>query len=432
MLDVVGKSEITIDMAGPPKPSWMNGERSRAGVRGHEKIKAHGSEGRVWMVAAQRERTDTQRVDAGLAMVRAWAAGRRGRQRLLHLRETLFVIAVALSLLPSVGNVSGAAAPTPSDNRARPGGGGTWSKAVVGTPRSNSLASVSCTSTSFCVAVSENGFTYRYDGKSWTPGPNMGGQEGASINSVSCSSPSLCVAVGPKGYVYGYDGARWTARQNVGRALTSVWCTPDATACDAVSQDGYIYGTGADSSYYLESRAPIGGVTAISCGPISDRLPCELAARQGRVFGPFGSYVHETATLGSHDLTAISCPGFCVAVDDAGNTYAYSYEKAEWLPGRRVDAARRPVLTSISCPSITTADRSFCAAVSENGYAYLYDGHGWSSHRLGASRATDLTAVACPSYLTADSIFCVIVSQNGRIFTYRSTPKSGSRGIVQS
>jgi hypothetical protein len=360
-------------------------------------------------------------------MARARAVRERSRQRLLQLRVTLFVIVIALSVLPSVGDVSAASAPVPSDNQANSGGGGTWSKpVVVGTPHSNRLASVSCASTSFCVAVSENGFSYRYDGTAWTSGPNVGGEKGASLNSVSCSSPSLCVAVGPNGYVYGYDGMTWAAGQNVGHVLTSVWCTPYATGCFAVSQDGYFYETGQDSSYHLEGRDPIAGVTAISCGPISERLLCEVAARDGRVFGPLGG-IHEIATLGSHNLTSLSCPslGFCVAVDDAGSFYAYSYEKSKFLPGQRVDAVRRPVLTSISCPSSTTSARNFCAAVSEDGVAYLYDGRGWSSHRLGASRATDLTAVACPSGLTGDSTFCVIVSRNGSTFTYQSRPKAG-------
>jgi hypothetical protein len=372
--------------------------------------------------------THSRRVDLQLAMARAWAARRRSRPRLLRLRVPLFVIAVASSGLCSVGNMSGAAALTPLDHRANPAGGGTWSKVEVGTAHSNRLASVSCASASFCVTVSENGFTYRFDGSSWTPGPNIGGQEGASINSVSCSSPSFCVAVGPKGYVYGYDGTRWAAGQNVGHVMTSVWCTPYSTACAAVSQDGYFYGTGADSGYLSYGRDPIEGVTAISCGPIGERpaWPCEEAARHGRVFGAFSGN-HEAATLGSHNLTAISCPGSCFAVDDAGNFYAYSYEKTKWLPGQSVDAARRPFLTSISCPSTTgtTIPRIWCVAVSENGYAYLHNGHGWSSHRLGAGRASDLSAVACPSYLAGDSIFCVIVSRKGSIFTYQVTPKSG-------
>jgi hypothetical protein len=277
--------------------------------------------------------------------------------------------------------------------------------------------------------VSDNGFTYRYDGTSWTPGANVGGQEAGSVSSVSCGKTSVCVAVGPKGDVYGYDDTRWVTGKIVGQVLTSVWCSPSAfdDACHVVSQEGHDYGTSAQATFGDDGRWPFGGLTGISCLPLDQHSgpQCQVIAPHGRTAGLYGDFPHETAKLGSHDLTSVSCPGFCEAVDDDGNFYSYSYFKSKWLSAQRVDAQRRPVLTSLSCPTASPNLPKVspeCVTVSNNGYAYLDDGS-WTSHRLGPAGRTDLTAVSCSAYPGTESVFCAVVSRGGQVFTYRSPSK---------
>jgi uncharacterized Fe-S cluster protein YjdI len=63
------------------------------------------------------------------------------------------------------------------------------------------LISVSCPTTSFCVAgASERVFIY--SGSTWSAPETIDPSDGAAeINSVSCSSPSFCVAVDGGGNV---------------------------------------------------------------------------------------------------------------------------------------------------------------------------------------------------------------------------------------
>jgi hypothetical protein len=62
------------------------------------------------------------------------------------------------------------------------------------------LTGVSCTSSSFCVAVDDAGYVLSYDGRSWSvPAPlsPVEPHDGRwGFNSVDCASTSFCVAVG--------------------------------------------------------------------------------------------------------------------------------------------------------------------------------------------------------------------------------------------
>ncbi len=109
----------------------------------------------------------------------------------------------------------------------------TWSSGVQVVPKPNStngwskepaLTSVSCPSTGFCVAVdngqngtANEGDAYTWDGTSWSaPSPidtQNGG--GSQLNGVSCTSTSFCVAVGNAGEVLSYNGTTWSSPQVV-------------------------------------------------------------------------------------------------------------------------------------------------------------------------------------------------------------------------
>jgi len=77
------------------------------------------------------------------------------------------------------------------------------------------LSAVSCTSSTFCVAVDDRGDALTYDGTSWsTPAqvdPTLG------LASVSCASPTFCMALDDLGHATRYDGTRWSAPQALER-----------------------------------------------------------------------------------------------------------------------------------------------------------------------------------------------------------------------
>jgi hypothetical protein len=122
---------------------------------------------------------------------------------------------------------------------ATPAEGATWSTVPSPAPEGfaeSSLAGVSCTSPTFCLAVgaADDGvyghnapgklkaFSEVWDGTSWTPTltadpPGAGG----ALASVSCVSPSFCVAVGATHS----DGefSLWSASSPDSRGLVEVW-----------------------------------------------------------------------------------------------------------------------------------------------------------------------------------------------------------------
>jgi hypothetical protein len=100
---------------------------------------------------------------------------------------------------------------------------------------------------------------------------------------------------------------------------------------------------------------------------------------------------------------------------------------ATWSSPSKIDPGRN-TLQSVSCPSA-----SFCTAVDQQGEAFTYNGHLWSSPSgIGGSYA--LQSVSCPS-----ASFCAAVDQQGpaegqqgEAFTYNGTSWSPPSVIVPS
>jgi len=98
------------------------------------------------------------------------------------------------------------------------------------------LNAVSCSSPSACIAVGQAGSTQplaeRWDGSSWTvqPTPTPGTDDG--LMSVSCSSSTWCLAVGTPEVAESWNGANWSLASNPPVVL-GVFCT-DAASCMAV------------------------------------------------------------------------------------------------------------------------------------------------------------------------------------------------------
>ncbi len=181
--------------------------------------------------------------------------------------------------------------------------GASWR--VVDSPNPGSvseLTSVSCPSTTFCVAAGSlqggdgsNGATVlRWDGTSWTamdgPAPT---NTTLAISGVSCVSTTSCKAVGLFGVngtgiyatlVESWDGVAWTIEQTLAlpglysTMLSGVSCT-SATSCAAVGLD---YGPRSpisfveiwDGANWRIASSPVPGSTASRLGGVS----CPAAA----------------------------------------------------------------------------------------------------------------------------------------------------------
>jgi hypothetical protein len=179
-----------------------------------------------------------------------------------------------------------------------PGGAVAAGWSTVSLPHHTAFASVSCTSTRWCLAVGAWGNRAQighWNGSRWTASTNVPNPKGATVASVLCRSRNSCVAVGqlfPREtrpvdpLVERWDGHRWTVRaapkpapapgyRGVNTRLNDVAC-PSAKVCFAVGQ-AVPFGAGSAPGVPLIERwngsrwtlvhSPSGGspLTSISC-----------------------------------------------------------------------------------------------------------------------------------------------------------------------
>jgi hypothetical protein len=204
---------------------------------------------------------------------------------------------------------------------------------------SSHVTDVSCTSASFCIALTLDSDSFaRYDGSSWSSAfPAYSAQ-----NAVSCVSPTFCAGAG-YGSVSTYDGSQWSQGTDVtpSMELSAISCA-SATFCVAMSDfGGWAY-----------------------------------------VFN--GTDWHTTNLNPQAKTSAVSCPTstFCLAWADGW----YQWNGSSWS-GAASSTSLYPV--SISCLSST-----FCQYVTV-GYSAIWNGTSWLNARAPVNHT--LTDVSCPA-----------------------------------
>ncbi len=142
------------------------------------------------------------------------------------------------------------------------GGTGSWASYSTG---AGSLASVSCSTASFCVVVSGEGDALTTDngGSTWSSPDDI--DPGQALNSVSCATQNFCTAVDDAGNALLTDngaGSWSSADIDGGQPLASVSCT-SPTFCVAVDSDGnaLLYTPPSPPGLYVSVVAPYTGLT---------------------------------------------------------------------------------------------------------------------------------------------------------------------------
>jgi hypothetical protein len=136
--------------------------------------------------------------------------------------------------------------------------GSKWSKPVSIDPNGFGMTSVSCPSTTFCVAGDQIGQAVIFNGSSWSK-PSPISDAGAFVASVSCTSATFCVAMDSFGGAATYNGSSWSKPVKLDSGLTnsqfSVSC-PTATFCVAIDFNGNAYTYSAPSAVLKNTVAP--------------------------------------------------------------------------------------------------------------------------------------------------------------------------------
>ncbi len=240
--------------------------------------------------------------------------------RVLASVGTLLALSGAALIAPPAGAAGAAGATNPTSS---PTVDATqWTEADVPSASStidNEFSSVSCTSGSFCAAVGgqnlgvggvNNGegggtLTELWNGRQWTivPSPNAPGTTENSLTSVSCVGSSFCLAVG--GNATGptalwWNGAAWNVVSvalpagGAGGGLTSVSCV-SATTCEMLGRTVVggaiiLYGNQWDGSALSLTSAVTPGA------PTSCPRPASVASR------PSGAWLSAAPTCRTQQL----------------------------------------------------------------------------------------------------------------------------------
>ncbi|HEX8080901.1 MAG TPA: hypothetical protein VF557_11865 [Jatrophihabitans sp.] len=256
------------------------------------------------------------------------------------------------------------------------------------------LTDVSCTSDSFCMAVTGSGQAFRYDGSSWSAGLDPQ----AGVVAVSCTSPTFCMGIGHGGAsVSTYDGSQWSAPVVVNPEdddLRSISCA-SASFCVAMSHHiswatAYVFnGAGWDTGTALSQAKPtVSCPTASFCvstaGDSSDWLQWD------------GSH---WSRIGSGASAPYPVPVSCVSSTFCQSASMLSSSVWDGVDWRRAPTPVNHYLSSVSCPA------AFACVVADENQLSVWDGAEWSMPIASTDVSIFGSHVSCP---TVD--FCMVVA----------------------
>jgi hypothetical protein len=264
-------------------------------------------------------------------------------------------------------------------------------------PDTGYIMTLSCATTTFCVAADLGGNAFTYNGTSWTDSST-----GISASDVSCASPAFCVAISSSEATV-YNGTSWSAPTVVSdnNPLVSVSC-PTASFCLAVDVFGNSYAY-VDSQWGAKTPfdTAAGDVSQVSCASASLCVAIDQDDQAAVYTGTWAA----PARLSSQGLDSVSCPSatFCL-VDSDGTFYAFNGKK--WSAGPSVDFGQAG---DVSCASATS-----CIMIDGNESVYVLSGTTWTSHpQPNGPRHGFTYAVSCPT-----TSFCAATDWTGAYVTF--------------
>lgn len=250
------------------------------------------------------------------------------------------------------------------------GGSLKWTVPASVDPLEGQLTSVSCPSTTFCMAVDRTGHAVSWNGARWST-PALVDPDGY-YDLVECASAAFCIAFGGGTEVM-YTGKRWGIPRWLGFApeQNQLSCV-SATYCVGVDD------TGSSSTW--------------------------------------DGHRWSTPTLitpGAFGLTSVSCPStaFCAATDSQG--VIWYLRNAHWTQGST---------TVTGASQVSCATATFCVAAASRG-ASRFDGHSWTAPAPIANGQYP-TQVSCLS-----ASFCMAVTTIGQAVRWNGTTWSGATAI---
>jgi RHS repeat-associated protein len=244
----------------------------------------------------------------------------------------------------------------------------TWTP-PVDVDAQNNTNDVSCTSSSFCVAVDYYGNALTYNGSTWSSPSDI--NDGRDEIDVDCVSSSFCVSIGTN-YGVTYNGSSWSSPSHIdyssSRNLDALSCY-SSSLCVAVDNDGdanvYSSGSWGSSDTHIDGT---NSINSVSCGASN---MCMAVDSDGNAIKYNGSTWTATSIDSTNDLVHVVCTSatFCMAVDTDG--HAIKYNGTSWTS--------TDIFSTEYIPSLVCLNSSFCVAADSVGYVKVYNGSSWSS-----------------------------------------------------
>jgi hypothetical protein len=212
--------------------------------------------------------------------------------------------------------------------------------------------------------------TFVYDGSGWRSAGAI--DSGNVVEAVSCASSSFCVAVDDNGGALTFNGSSWSGSVAIDGAnqLYTVSCPSSSFCAAGDNASNVVTDNGGNRSVSKISGADgVGLVRSVSC-PTPSFCAAALDTQNGNDAFFYGGGTWSDGGVddsNSYEVASIACPysvsgaRLCLAVDGGGN-YTY-YNGQTWSAPIQIDSA---ALTSVSC-----SDPSFCVAVDDSGNALV-------------------------------------------------------------
>ncbi len=299
--------------------------------------------------------------------------------------------------------------------------GSTWKQ--VSLPSGITLGSVSCPTITFCMAAGDNSsnntVVLSYNGSSWT---QVSFPSGVSLYSISCVSSSFCMAAGDNSsngtVALSYNGSTWKqVSLPSGMNIGSISCA-SSSFCVTIagnSSNNTVVLSYNGSTWTQSPLSSNAGLAGMSCSlegicSLLEEGTNSLTNNFWVAFSYNGStWTQSPSFTGNIALDDISCTSisFCMAVgaDVDGSSVALSYNGSTWTQDILPYGGSN--LYGISCASV-----SFCVAigynVSSDTMALSYNGSTWTQDSLPSNIGTDNSSLRAVSCISTD--FCRIVA----------------------
>ena len=264
--------------------------------------------------------------------------------------------------------------------------GTTWSQPTRLSSSFGQPDSVSCPTVSFCIAVdAEDSSTFLFNGSKWSSAPGIHDPAASTrtgMASVSCSSPSFCAAVDNGSNAFTFNGTSWSPATAIdpGNQLSTVSC-PSASFCAAVDYGPNVVTFNGTSWSKPSAIDPGSYLQAVSCASASF---CVAIDRKGNAFTFNGSTWSAPINADPNGLSmgeggiswpVVSCPAsnFCAAVDGGGGNVV-TFDGNSWsapvnIDSKAANSVSGPVL--IFLMSVSCLSAMFCVTGDTIGNAFV-------------------------------------------------------------